>query len=188
MQVSAQPQRAAQGLRNTQSVAERDRVRRQPLAVPRGIGVARLDGGPERDDDGLGALQMVEQRLHAQQHADPRAQLRELERLAEEIVGTGGEAGHPRAQIGHRGHDDDRGQREARVGLQTPAELDPADAAHVNVGEDQIGCHDLDVDQGRLGGGGGPHEIPEVRELIAQHVAHVGLVVDHEDHAAAVGH
>ena len=145
------------------------------------IEVAGLDGCAERDDHALGPLELVEQCLHPQERADPRAQLRELERLAEEIVGAGGQPGHPRVEIGHGGEDHDRGQREARIGLEPLAQLDAADPLHVNVREDQIRRGHLDVAQRRLGRRGHAHGVAELDELIPEHLAHVELVLDDEN-------
>ena len=50
---------------------------------------------------------MIDEALHAEKHRHARLQLQQIERLGEEIVGAGGEAGDPRVEIGHRGQDHD---------------------------------------------------------------------------------
>jgi hypothetical protein len=106
--------------------------------VAEGVRVARLDGERERGDDGLCALELVEQRLDPQQRGEARAQLDHLHRLGEEGVDARGEPGHPRVQLALRGQDHHRRQLVPRIGLHARAELAAADRSQEHVGQHQV--------------------------------------------------
>jgi hypothetical protein len=164
-----------------EGLAERHRVAREPVAVAEGVGIARLDGEREGGDDRLGPLELAEQHLDAQKRGETRPQLDKLHRLGEEVVRAGGEAGHPRLEIAHRGEDHHRHQLVARVGLEPRAQLDPAHRAQVHVGQHQVRAHHVERVEGLLRGDRHQEAVAEGAQEAREHLADVGLVLDHQD-------
>ena len=86
---------------------------------------------------GLGR-DLVVQLLHAQHRLDARHQRRLVHRLGQIFVGAGFESGDHVLGVGLGGHQDDRHERQARVGLETPRHLDAVDLRHHHVEQDEV--------------------------------------------------
>ncbi len=181
VQVAAEAEGPEHVVVEPQRLAHRHRVAREAIAVPQRVGIPRLDGERQGGDHRFRPLQLPQQHLHPQQGRQPRAQLDELHRLGEEIVGPRREPRHPRLQVGHRGEDDHRHQLVARIGLEPRAELDAVHGAQVHVGEHQIRAHHVQGVEGLLGGDRHEQPVAESAQQARQHLADVGVVLDHQD-------
>ena len=124
---------------------ERGDLRRQEAlerAQPLDLGQLRrdplLEGAVPLLEPARLLLDDIVQRLDAQDRAHPRHQRRVVDRLGDVLVAAGIEPGHDVDRIGLRGHQDDRHERQARVRLELPADLDAVLARHHDVEENQI--------------------------------------------------
>ena len=76
-----------------EAAAERRRVVREPVAVAVGVAVARFDRQREAHDHPLRGIELVGVALEAKQRRGPRVELPDVERLGQEVVGAGVDAG-----------------------------------------------------------------------------------------------
>ncbi len=89
VQIAAAKQRRQVGLRKAHGLAQHDGSDSQPLAMPAGMRIAMLDGLRQREQNGLGFFERIDQRLVAKHGADARAHHRRMQRLDEKFVGAG---------------------------------------------------------------------------------------------------
>src|SRR5262249_13990322 len=119
-------------------VAQRDGQGGDALGVAVRVGALRLDGPRQGEDDGLGAVALLDQALDAQQRAAAGDGLDEVEGFVEELVGPvapGGDLADERAA----GDDDDGDQLCAGVVLEPPTDLVAGHAGQIDVEQDQVG-------------------------------------------------
>ena len=117
-------------------------VRAQRVVDPAGddqLGHGRREEALEPAET-LGGLILhpVVKRLHPEHRAHARHERRALHRLGDVLVGAGVEPGHHVARVGERRHQDDRRERQRRVGLHTTAHLEPVESGHVDVEQHEI--------------------------------------------------
>ena len=118
----------------------------------------------------------------AQLQTDAREQHGEAERLGDIIVGPRFEA-HHRVGVGIVGGQHDDGPLEA-VGAQVPDRLAAVHVGQADVHDDDVGLRARGRQTRRGGVGGfGDLEFGMQRQLFAQRLPQVGIVVDNEDSA-----
>ena len=76
---------------------------------------------------------------------------------------------------------DDRDVLRARVGAQTPADLEAVDAGQHQVEHDEVGQLAARLGQTGLAVGGRDDVVVLAREMVPDELDEVGFVVDHED-------
>ena len=112
-----------------------------PAVVDAGEGVGARDAHElVVDGEQLGALalDLLLQRLDAQQRADPRFELGEIDRFGDVVVGAGVETDHLVLGGIEGGLHDDRDERQALIGLDAPRHLEAVDLGQHHVEQDQV--------------------------------------------------
>src|SRR5256885_13899413 len=82
------------------------------------VPVPRLDRAREREEHALGRVEPLIQRALPEEHLRTDEELLRIERLAQVVVGAGGDAAEPRASVVRCREDDDRDQAAYRMRLQ----------------------------------------------------------------------
>ena len=85
---SAAVERVERTLRKPHLLSDASRGLGDAMSVPLRVRVLRFDRGREREDDLVGAVQIVVERLQPQRRADTRHELDTIDRLAHEVVGA----------------------------------------------------------------------------------------------------
>ena len=152
-------------------------LRHPPLqrAVP-GRELGRLELEPA----GL-LLHRVVQRLDPQDRAHAGDERRLLDRLGQVLVRPGVEPGHDVRDGGLGGDQDDRHERQRRVGPEPPADLEPVELRHHHVEQDQVGQEPARRRERLLAVGGAGGGVALARQPGLQDLAVVRVVVDDQD-------
>src|SRR5258706_2005252 len=103
-----------------------------------GVKVARLDRPSECEDDRLRAIQAQVERTIVEQHPGPHDDFLRIERLGQEVVRAGGQAGYPGGTIDLRGQEHDRDEAQTRIGLEGAAKREAVHPRHGDVEQDQV--------------------------------------------------
>ena len=118
--------------------------------------------------------------------ADPRDQLAGGERLHQVVVGAGVESFDAGLFPGARGQQDDRQVAGRGIGPERAQEREAVEAGHHDVAQQQVGRIGPGALEGRASVGHRLHRPARAQQAL--HVlAHVGVVVRHEDAGGAVG-
>ncbi len=110
VQVSAAKQRELIVFGQSDGLGQRNAVGGQAFAMPSGIAVALFHRLSQGEKNGFGFLERIGERLVAQHGADAGADQLGLERLDQEIVGAGLEAGDFGVHALYAGDHEDRRQ------------------------------------------------------------------------------
>ena len=121
--------RAKPGLLDEHDPRAGDRLGRIPLLFVAAEPAANL----------FAQAQLFHHPLQPHQRAHAGEQRDVVDRLGEEIVGSGFEAAQPVGDVAERGHHDDRDIGGARVGLQPAAHLEPVHPRHHHIEQDDVG-------------------------------------------------
>ena len=125
-----------------------------------GVGIAGLDRQGEAENDRFGRLEVVGVAFEPEQRADAGAQFPGVERLAEEIVGPGGNTlDAVLARVHARDHDH-RDEARERVLFQAPAHLESVDVGEADVEQDEIRRLAVDGFERRQPGARSAHHVP----------------------------
>ena len=139
VQVAPAMQRLDVVVVETERRADAGGVAGEPLAVPFGIGVARLDGEREAENDLLGVLEIVGEAFDARERPQPGVQLDPVERLGHEVVGPRLDGAQAVGAVHFGGHEHDRHEPGRRVGFQLATRVEAVPLRHPDVHEDHVG-------------------------------------------------
>ena len=149
-------------------------------------------GGQDVGEERLGAAllgvelgQIVQfalvQALALERGGDAGAQDRRVERLADEVLGTGGEALAGHLGMVDAGEDQDRQLRQRWPPAQGEQDLEAVHGGHQEVEQDQIGRLALEPGEGGGAGFGQRHLVAGEREDVLQEESVVLEIVDDQD-------
>jgi hypothetical protein len=170
-----------------QMPAEHRGVVGQTLAVPLGARIAGFDDPPEREEERFSGLEIVGQPLEPHQRTDTRLQLLGIDRLVEEVVGAGVEAGESGLALLRAADQHHRREAGGGVPFDLDADVQPGDAGHEHVEQHEVGPLAPDDLERVAAVGRGQHGVVGSFEQLSQ-PTQVGRVIVDDQHLSGFRH